>query len=86
MYQSASPDEITLVNLAKSLGYEFRQSTDHYAKIKIPIKRNRHDKSLTLEEHNNSGTTFLGQSTNHLQSIQSEASLDLSAMDFDRTL
>lgn len=35
-YQGTSPDEITLVTFARALGYEFRSSSDHFAKLKIP--------------------------------------------------
>ena len=35
IYQGTSPDEITLVNFAKDCGYEFKSSSDHYAKLRI---------------------------------------------------
>ena len=35
IYQGTSPDEITLVNFAKDCGYEFKSSSDHYAKVRI---------------------------------------------------
>ena len=35
-YQGTSPDEITLVSFAKECGFEFRYSTDHFAKLRIP--------------------------------------------------
>ena len=35
IYQSTSPDEITLVNHAKACGFEFLSSNDHRAKVRI---------------------------------------------------
>lgn len=35
-YQGTSPDEITLVKFANQCGYEFRSSSDHHAKLRIP--------------------------------------------------
>ena len=36
IYQSTSPDEVTLVSFAKKLGYQFISSSDHYSKVRVP--------------------------------------------------
>ena len=94
VYQGTSPDEITLVSFAKQCGFEFRSSSDHYAKLKIPRRRadellddmpHDSEKMNTMPDHSQNDVTGTASSQLELLRIQSESSFN-SAMEFDQSL
>jgi magnesium-transporting ATPase (P-type) len=70
-YQGTSPDEITLVKFANECGYEFRSSSDHHAKLRIPHLVEQDDLLLnnqsSLIMHTNNGEQDVTQSVTQNQ-------------------
>lgn len=51
-YQGTSPDEITLLEFAKQCGFEFISSSEHFAKVKITMRRPNQLEESNLDQEN----------------------------------